>query len=265
MSTVSSPSSKDYWNRVAPGYDRAFPETAIGQAQREAVYEVLDRTFHAGQRILELNCGTGIDAVHLAENGVSVLACDLADGMIEMARRRAHASPARELIDFRALPTEGIADLGGQAPFDGVFSNFSGLNHVADLRGFARNVAALLKPDASALFCVAGCFSPAETVWCLLHGDLSGALRRLTRRTDDASLQVHYLSARAMARVLSPEFRLREWMGVGITLPSCAEGVARRFPKAFERVAPFDRRLGRVPGLRGLADCTLLTFGRAGR
>ena len=45
----------------------------IGRAQRRVVTKELDRIFHSGQRILELNCGTGVDALHLAGDiGVGV-------------------------------------------------------------------------------------------------------------------------------------------------------------------------------------------------
>jgi 2-polyprenyl-3-methyl-5-hydroxy-6-metoxy-1,4-benzoquinol methylase len=264
MVTLPARPSQSYWNRVAPGYDDIFPNTLIGQAQRKVVHEALDRVFQPGQRILELNCGTGIDAVHLAERGVRVLACDLSDQMIELARRRAHASQVGELADFRVLATEDIGHLGGLARFDGVFSNFSGLNLVMNLRAVAGNLAALLKPNARALFCLAGPFSPAETAWHLLHGNLGGALRRLTRRTDDPSLKVQYLSPMRLARTFAPEFRLQARTGIGVMLPSCVEPAARRFPTTFNRLAQVDHELGRVPGLRGLADCVLLEFERAG-
>ena len=50
-----------------------------------AVWRELLRTFHPGQRVLEINCGTGIDAVSLGERGIRVLACDIAPRMIELA------------------------------------------------------------------------------------------------------------------------------------------------------------------------------------
>ena len=265
MNTLPVRSSQDYWNTVAETYDQVFPETLIGRAQREIVWQELGRTFHAGQRILELNCGTGIDAVYLAESGVRVLACDISPRMIEAARRRARTKRLAELIEFRVLPTEDIATLSDQGPFDGVFSNFSGLNHVADLSALAQSLARLLKSGAFALLCLAGPFAPAEMAWYLSHGKLRQAMRRFTRLTDDVTLNVYYPSVGKMARVFAPEFRLQEWKGIGVAAPSCMEHMAQRLPKTFERLARGDRWLGRVPVLRGLADCVLLQFERVGR
>lgn len=265
MNTLPVRSSQDYWNTVSETYDQVFPETLIGRAQREIVWQELGRTFRAGQRVLELNCGTGIDAVHLAERGVRVLACDISPRMIETARRRASTKRLAELIEFRVLPTEDIAILSDQGPFDGVFSNFSGLNHVADLPALAQSLAQLLKSGAFALLCLAGPFSPAEMAWYLAHGKLRQSMRRFTRLTDDATLNVHYPSVGTMARIFAPEFRLQAWKGIGVAVPSCMEHMAQRFPGTFGRLARADRWLGRVPVLKSWADCVLLQFERFGR
>jgi len=47
------------FDTVAEDYDRIFTNSAIGRAQRDAVWEVARTVFSPGSRILELNCGTG--------------------------------------------------------------------------------------------------------------------------------------------------------------------------------------------------------------
>jgi|SRR5579863_9808579 len=249
-----------YWNRVATTYDQVFPCARIGQAQREVVWGELDRIFHSGQRVLELNCGTGIDALHLAQQGVRVVACDLAPQMIEIARHRANSSKCGELIEFCVLPTERIAELCNDAPFDGVLSNFSGLNHVKDLSAVVGTLTRLLKPGARVLLCMAGHFAPAEMAWYLAHGNLRGAMRRFTRTTDDEALDVYYPTVIGLRRMFQPSFQLRNWKGIGVVLPSCLEPATRRLSGGFTGLAKADRLLGRVPILRGLADCVLLQF-----
>jgi ubiquinone/menaquinone biosynthesis C-methylase UbiE len=262
MSALSTRSSQTYWNTVAETYDQVFPQTLVGRAQRDVVWQELGLIFHPGQRILELNCGTGIDAVHLAESGVAVLACDISSRMIEVACQRLSSTSLADLVEFRVMPTEDIAVLEGEGCFDGAFSNFSGLNHVGDLSLVARNLARLLKPGARALLCMAGRFVPLEIVWHLAHGNLRKAMRRLTHLCDDPTLKVHYPSVGAMARIFAPEFRLREWKGVGVTVPSCLEPAVRRHPKILSGLTRADRWIGCVPGVRGMADCALLQFER---
>src|SRR5713101_6806235 len=100
------------FDAVAEAYDDAFTNSRVGRAQRDAVWEELDRVFQPGQRVLEINCGTGVDAVHLASRGVEVLACDAAPRMIEVARRRLLRANLGVGVEFRTLATEEIGKLG---------------------------------------------------------------------------------------------------------------------------------------------------------
>jgi len=265
---IATPPIQTYWNKAAETYDQEFTDTLVGRAERDMVWEELGRAFRSGQRILELNCGTGVDAVHLAETGVRVLACDIAPGMIAMARRRLNASALADMVDLRVLPTEDIAALRDEGPFDGAFSNFAGLNMVRDLCCVARDLAALLKPGAHVLLCMAGRIAPWEITWYLAHGDLGRAFQRfrpggVVRLVDGVRINAYYPSISTMVRTFAPEFRLRSCRGIGISLPPAyAEPWARRFPRVFEGLAGADRWLSRVPGLRALAGHVLLRFER---
>jgi len=267
---LASPVHDAPFDHVAETYDEVFTNSLIGRAQRESVWKELDRCFHRGQRILELNCGTGVDAAHLAERGIEVLACDVAPRMIQVARQR--LSPLRDgaRVDFRVLATEQIANLADQGPFDGAFSNFGGLNCVRDLSAVARHLARLLAPGATVLLCMAGHSVAWEIFWYLGQGNPRKALRRfqrggtIGRLAEGVTVEVHYPSARAMARLFAPEFRLLRIKGVGVTVPpSYLEPLAQRFPRTLRMLERIDRLLSRVPGIRALADHVLLEFQRA--
>src|SRR5579864_497017 len=120
------------FDAVASTYDDHFTHSLIGVAQRESVWRVMDRVFLPGQRILEINCGTGVDAFHLAGRGVWVVACDVSEGMISVARERRKSSPHRDYVDLRTLAIEQICQLEKSGPYDGILSNFAGLNCVRD-------------------------------------------------------------------------------------------------------------------------------------
>ena len=76
------------FDALAADYDRSFTASAIGQRMRAAVWRRLDTAFAPGERVLELNCGTGEDAVHLAERGVRVLATDVSPASSPAFRAR---------------------------------------------------------------------------------------------------------------------------------------------------------------------------------
>jgi SAM-dependent methyltransferase len=226
---------------------------------------VLARTFHAGDRILELNCGTGEDALFLGRHGISVLACDASPEMVAVGERRLLAESIGTAIEFRQLPTEQILHLGATFSFDGVFSNFSGLNCVADLHPTAAALSALVHPEGSLLLCVSTRYCLAEIVYFLSRGNPKKAFRRCkgcsAARVGGVEIAVHYLTVRQLRAAFSPEFRLVSYMGVGVAVPpSYCETWVRKHPTAFKLLRRLEPVLASIPILRATGDHVLLHF-----
>ena len=259
------------FDAIAEGYDETFTTSKVGQAQRTSVWKELRKVFNTGDRVLEIGSGTGVDACFLANRGVKVVACDSSSAMIGVATRRAAEEGMLNLVEHRLLPAESISTFPSSDPFDGAFSNFGVLNCVEDLRQFARDLAILLKPGATALLCLMGPCCLWEVAWYLVHGNTGKAFRRfnrggvLARLADGATLHVQYPSLRSLASTFAPEFRLVSVNGVGVTVPpSYLESLAWRFPRLFEIAVRTDSVLGRCPGIRECADHVLLRFRRDG-
>jgi SAM-dependent methyltransferase len=256
------------FDAIAADYDEVFTYSKIGQAQRIAVWRELQKAFQPGSRVLEVGCGTGVDACFLAEQGVQVLACDSSPEMIRVAQPRVRRVAAGK-IELRVLTAENISILGDQAPLDGAFSNFGALNCVEDLQQFAADLAPLLKPKATVLLCCLGPFCIWEVFWYLAHGKLGKAFRRQRRAgatgrlAPGASIRVHYPSVRLLARTFAPWFRLVCWKGVGISVPpSYVEPWLGHFPKVLQFASRMDDIVESCPGIRILSDHILLKFER---
>jgi len=257
--------SQAYWDVAAETYDHDFPETLIGTLQREEVWRQLDRVFHPGQRILELNCGTGLDAMHLAKRGVQVLACDISPRMIELARRRMTSSSLRSRVELRVLPIQDLHVLGDEL-VDGTFSNFSGLNCVKDLSLVSENLARILRPGSRVLACMIGRFYAWEIVWYLAQANPKKAFRRFSGAGEfnrTSQVEVYFHSIGEITRMFAPRFRLRGHKGIGIALPPCyAERRFSHVSPAIRALAKVDRLLAVVPLFRSIGDCVLLEFER---
>jgi ubiquinone/menaquinone biosynthesis C-methylase UbiE len=252
---------------LAGTYDEVFTNSMIGRAQRDAVWDVLSTVFEPGSRILELNCGTGEDALFLARQDVSVIACDGSTGMIEIARKRRDAEDPEAPIHFLVLPTEHLAQLRPRERFDGAFSNFSGLNCLADLDQTVRELARLVAPQTAVVVCLSTRFCVAETLWFLFHGRPGKAFRRIPGRTTakmgSFSVDVQYPTLREVTRTFSPWFRLRSCKGIGVAVPpSYLEPVVRRWPWMLDLLRAADQRIAHLPLLRVLGDHMLLHFER---
>jgi ubiquinone/menaquinone biosynthesis C-methylase UbiE len=257
------------FDAVAAGYDETFTSSSIGRAQRAPVWSELAKAFHTGDRTLEIGCGTGVDACFLAERGVEVLACDPSSQMIEITARRVRQSGLQTLVRTRALRAEDISTLHPEELFDGAFSNFGALNCVPDLDGLARSLARLLKPGATLLLCWMGPCCLWEIAWYLGQGNKNKAFRRFQQNgvranlADGAFVDVHYPSARSLARTFAPQFRLKSVRGVGIAVPpSYLELWAQRHPRLLRLCRSTDSWVARWPGIRVLGDHVLVRWQR---
>jgi ubiquinone/menaquinone biosynthesis C-methylase UbiE len=257
------------FDAVAARYDETFTSSKIGQAQRASVWNELAKTFRSGDRVLEIGCGTGIDACFLAERGVRVMACDSSSQMIAVATRRIRENGQQKLVQPLLLRAEDIATLPTDELFDGTFSNFGALNCLEDLRRLARDLAKLLRPGATALLCWMGPCCLWEMIWYLAQRNVDKAFRRLNRGgvtariADGAFVRVYYPPVRLLANAFAPEFRLKSFKGIGVSVPpSYLEHWAQRHPRLLQLCERADSCMGRCPGIRTLADHVLLRFQR---
>jgi SAM-dependent methyltransferase len=269
LSSGTAMTTFEAFDEIAETYDSAFTNSAIGSAQRKSVWREIDQIFTTGQRVLEINCGTGVDALHLARRGVHVIACDSAPQMIAVAKQRAALAAISATVSFRVQANERIGTLRNEGPFDGVLSNFSGLNCVPDLSFLAYDLAQLVKKRSKMVLCLFGRFCIWETFWYLAQGNTLKAVRRVKQGGRSAVISarsettVWYHSVRQLKRTFSPYFRLLGWKGVGVTVPpSYLEFLAAGYPRLFHFASRIDPWLGGCPGFRAMADHMLLTFER---
>src|SRR6185503_6599057 len=77
------------FDSVAEDYDGPKGNNALIQRMRNTTWRAFAGAFEPGGRLLDLGCGTGIDAIELARRGYQVLATDWSPQMVERTRARA--------------------------------------------------------------------------------------------------------------------------------------------------------------------------------
>src|SRR5579871_4086851 len=94
---------------LAHDYDASFTQTPIGRLLRQAVWRRLDARFSPGDRILELNCGTGEDAIYLAKRGCRVVATDTAVAMLRATQTKVACAGLQDRVFVRQMEQIGRA------------------------------------------------------------------------------------------------------------------------------------------------------------
>jgi SAM-dependent methyltransferase len=239
--------SSALFERLAPRYDELWTDTPVGRAQRDAVWRVVDELFHAGDRVLDIGCGTGEDAAHLAARGVLVSAVDASPAMVARARERGVAAEVMRAEDLgKSAPmSRGAADTSVCATYHGAISNFGALNCVQDLAGVARALGALVRPGGYVAICVIGRFC----AWEMLY--YKKAFRRWGGRAGD----IRYPTVRQLRADFAPDFELLYWTGIGMLVPPS-------YVKLPARIVRLLARIERFAPLRACADHRLLVFKR---
>jgi SAM-dependent methyltransferase len=260
---------------VAPRYDATFTDQQLGRWLREVVWRELDRAYAPEDTVLDLGCGTGADAHHLAERGVRVIATDASSGMLDIARHKAEIDGRSDRVSFAQLDLRDMgrnelpAIISETAPLTGAFSDFGPLNCLPERRSLASCLARVIRPGGLFIAVVMGPFCPWETLWYALHAHPRTAIRRLRSgvrsQVGAGEVSVWYPSPRALRSEFATGFEHVKTLGVGIALPPSDLGhLIPKAPRLFAAANELDERLRAHRPFTWLNDHYLIVFRRRG-
>ncbi|HUX86580.1 MAG TPA: methyltransferase domain-containing protein [Chloroflexota bacterium] len=152
------------FDNVAEEYDGPLGNNALIQRMRQQLWASVIGRFPGGARLLDLGCGTGLDAVYLARRGYDVLATDWSPRMVERTQERAAFQGIADRVEARVLGIQELAQLGSEK-FDGVYSNLGPLNCVPDLASVADTCADHLNDRGQFVASVIGRVCPWELAY----------------------------------------------------------------------------------------------------
>jgi SAM-dependent methyltransferase len=259
------------FDAFAGDYDTAFTHSRLGQLLRPRVWAKLAQFFAPGQHVLELACGTGEDALWLAQRGVRVTATDGSAEMVRVAQ--AKAGPAGVVVKQLSLqqllvgenplgesePGAGLRPSArkgikaGFPPFDGAYSNFGGLNTINAWPILAARLAKLIKPGSALVLVPMGPFCPWEIGWYAGHGQLKTAFRRFRSsapaKIGDKLIPIWYPSARRLQTAFRPWFDHLQTESLGLWLPpSYLDHFVNHWPSLFAYLDRFEQQTARLTG-----------------
>jgi SAM-dependent methyltransferase len=254
------------FDSVAADYDGPRGNNALIQDMRGEMWRWLDATFAPGSRLIDIGCGTGLDAVRMAERGHHVMATDWSAQMVQRSRERAMRAQLGERVRTAAIGAHELYRLDGQGAFDGAYSNLGPLNCVPDLGDVARECARLLRPGGALVFSVIGRLCPWEIAHYLRRRQWARVKVRFARGLVPVSMNKHtiwtrYYGPREFYRAFERQFSLSHYRGLCLFAPPpYLTWIRERHPGAYARLWRLDRRTSGWPLLRAAGDHFLIVM-----
>jgi SAM-dependent methyltransferase len=261
------------FSAVAPIYNGETETNSSVVHVRRIMLRRLTRQWHPGDRVLEIGCGTGVEAVALAKTGVLVTAIDVAPGMLAQTQARCAAAGVDHRVDLHRLAAANLGNLTASHPpgtFAGAYSSFGPLNCEPELDKVAEGLHQLIRPGGRVIISAINRFHPFEFAWYTLHGDMKRAVRRWNGYAEGTvsptlpdRVPTYYYTPRHFARRFQPGFRVVSWRALLLFLPPpYLSHLSDRYPRYRHLAAELDRGLAGKPILRGLGDHFLIELER---
>ena len=215
------------FDTIAHKYDETFTFTQTGKYQRERVWNYLDKLNLNNKDVsaLEINCGTGEDAVYLASRFQSVVATDLSSEMIRIATEK---SKEKKISTIDCLVAD-MLEIRKKLPdrkFDMIFSNFGGLNCLSDdqVQNLSSELKSLSNSDGNLILVIMGRKCLWEKIYFFLKGKISSINRRKIRSGVNANVgttyqKTYYYSPKEIQNHFSESWNFMRVIPIGLFLP----------------------------------------------
>lgn len=258
------------FSRQAAFFDALYSGNTIVQYKRERVREQVNQFLKPGSRILELNAGTGDDAIYFAQLGHSVHATDIATGMQERLAEKVQAAQLTEKVTQEVCSFTQLDQLKNKGPYDLIFSNFAGLNCTHELDKVLRSFSPLLDKDGIVTLVILPKFCLWEA-FLLFKGKFKTAFRRFfsskgrKAHIEGTFFQCWYYNPSYVMKHLEDSFDRVSLEGLcTIVPPSYIEGFAEKYPKLFTCLKRKENRLKRNWPWRLVGDYYIITLRKRG-
>lgn len=252
----------DGFSRISHHYETFTAANPHLQWLRSRVYEHVVSVVPQGSHILEVNAGTGEDAVALIARGYRVHATDIAPQMIDYIEQKRASQPADALTSQLVSLTE-LDRVEGQ--FDALFSNSGGLNCIPDLTQFTRHLPSKLRTGGTATVAIMPPFYPWELT--LMVKDWRVGTRRfvgqkgIAANVEGVQVMTYYYTPRFVMRCFGPRFSLVRLQSLNLFSPNADNYTfMQKAPRIYRALTTLDKRLGDLPPFNRWGDYFMLTM-----
>lgn len=185
--------AQDHWN-----------ETPLFLTEQERysmypwLYDVAEFRKHAGEKVLEIGCGTGADLLQFAKHGAIATGVDLTAKHVELARERLGDLAVVHQADMRNLPFE-------DETFDYIYAH-GVLHHCDEPARVVREIFRVLRPGGRINIHVYALWS-YSTLWGFLRNG-----RNWKRRIEnsEAPVYIDLYTGRQLRQLFGPDISIEK-------------------------------------------------------
>ncbi len=230
-------------------FDELYGKNTIIEYKRKRTRAHLERYLPKGSEILELNAGTGEDAIYFAQKRHQVHATDISEGMLKQLNQKVCELNLSEWVSSEQISFEELTKITHKKPFDAIFSNFGGLNCTYQLDKVAASFSDLLKPNGTVTLVI----MPPFCLWeflTILKGNTKLAFRRLFAKTgakahiEGVRFLCWYYEPAHIISFLKKDFEVVSLEGLcALVPPSYLETFPNKYPRLYPILQKLEDRL----------------------
>jgi ubiquinone/menaquinone biosynthesis C-methylase UbiE len=247
-------------------FDSIYSANTIIRYKRDRVRSHINQYLGPESSILELNAGTGEDAIYFAGQSHRVHATDISDGMLKELRNKVKSNKLENYISVEQCSFTQLETLADKGPYDLIFSNFAGLNCTGDLTKVLHSFKSLLAPGGLVTLVILPPFCLWETL-LLFKGKFKTAFRRFNSKNgaqahiEGEYFRCWYYKPSFVGHALSADFDLLAVEGLcTIVPPSYIENFAEKHTRLYSHLVNLEDKLKSKWPWKNIGDYYLITL-----
>lgn len=221
-------------------FDDIYSANTIVNYKRERVRAHVLQYLKPGASILELNSGTGEDALFFSKQGFRVHATDVSEGMQQQLKQKVEQQGMQHMVSNELCSFTELHLLKNTGPYDHIFSNFAGLNCTGKLNWVLLSLPGLLKPGGTVTLVILPKFCLWESL-LIFKGKFKTATRRwfskngVKAHVEGTHFTCWYYDPSYIINTLEGDFEVLGIEGLcTLVPPSYIEGFAEKHPRIYK-------------------------------
>jgi ubiquinone/menaquinone biosynthesis C-methylase UbiE len=265
-SNINEDLAQEAFSKQSVIFDDIYSGNTIVNYKRDRVRQHVLKYIKAGGKILELNAGTGDDALFFAQQGFMVHATDISAGMQQQLKQKMKRNDVRHKVTQEICSYTHLSDLQNKGPFDHIFSNFAGLNCTGELDKVLASFNDLLNPGGVATLVILPKFCLWETL-LVFKGKFKTAFRRwfskngVKAHLEGTYFKCYYYDPSYVANQLKDQFDLLSIEGLcTIVPPSYIGHFAERYLLTYRKLCQLEERVRFSRPWRSIGDYYIISM-----